>query len=292
MKYILISNPRSGSYNKKKLDSFKQLMLQHNINVEDMTLKENQWVSDIIKDLPGDEKYCMIFACGDGTINNAVNAIINRIDNENFYISVIPMGTANVFCKELYIRNYKDTVKHILRNQPLNMRLGYVRALDNSKSKYFFLMASAGLDSMAVYYINEKLKSKIGKLAYIVAFFKAFWKSRKVDIFAKIDGNIYKNKITCVLNGKYYGGGFKIGQKAINESGFEVIMIKKFDFIHFNIFSIIKYFLTRKTKNIISIRTNKIELESNNFMSLEIEGDSFCNLPVAIESTGKTLKVL
>lgn len=286
--YILISNQSSGSYNEEKINIFIKELNKNNIKVQYIKLKKRQSIGSIIKCFKKNQKYLIIFACGDGTINSAINEINLRKDKENFYITVLPLGTTNVLAKELNIFSIKDAVKSILNNKIKKIHLGCIQEDSNElKQKYFLLMASTGLDALAINNLEENLKNKIGKFAYIFSFFQVFLKNYNENVQAIINNKKYSGKIIGILNQKYYGGNHKISDKNIENNIFEVLIIKKF-----NIFSLVRYYFFKKSKNITSIWTDKIQLSSQNKNFIEIDGDIFCNLPATITNSNHYINSL
>jgi diacylglycerol kinase family enzyme len=278
MKYIIISNPLSGSFDERKISAFYQELETIGIDIADYRLKNSEKIGDVLGKLSKEEKYCLVFACGDGTINSAVNAIINGGYSDNIIITVLPMGTANVLARELNIRNYHDVLRAIKNDDIVKMSLFKAENSDGI-SKLCLLMASVGIDSIAVRTVNDNLKNKIGKWAYIVLFLKNIFKTNRIRLLTRIEGNEYRNVLTCVCNGKYYGGRFKIAGNDLGNNSFDVIVIKKLGLL-----SCIKYYVTGKTRNISLIRAKSVEIlgEKENY-PLQLDGDYFCSTPVSIE---------
>jgi diacylglycerol kinase family enzyme len=284
MKYIVVSNPLSGSFDNKKILILVKRLKKEGIDIDDYRLKNDEMIDDFIVGLDRTEQYSLVFACGDGTINNAVNAIVkNAFDN--IKITVLPMGTANVLANELKINNYRDTIRAIKNNKVSKISLFKVKG---KKSKLCVLMASVGVDSITVCTINENLKKKIGKTAYLVSLLKNITKSNKVRLLTTVDGIKYKNVLTCICNGKYYGGKFKIAQNDLPRDDFDVLIIKKF-----RLFSFLKYYLTGKSRDIMLIRAKNVRIiGENEIYPLETDGDHFCFTPVEISAGEKWIDVI
>lgn len=279
-KYILIANPLSGSYNDKKLNKIIKTLEDNDMFIVRYNLKKDQKIGEIIKDINSDEINNIILAFGDGTINSACNSLLQRDDYYKFNIYIIPMGTANILSMELNCDSIKKSVNAILKNKIKKLHIG------KANNRLFVLMASAGFDSYAVFNVDENLKSKIGKLTYVYEFLKILFKMDFKKITTTIDNEKYENILTCVSNGKYYGVKIPITNSIMTDNIFDVIIIKKF-----NIFSIIKYLITKKSnKNIIYMKANNVDIISNtNDYPVQLDGDYFFNLPINITTTDKYL---
>ncbi|MDR0571443.1 MAG: hypothetical protein LBG48_01175 [Rickettsiales bacterium] len=287
MKYVLISNPLSGSYNHRVITNFINKVKLYGIDVEDYKLKLNEMIFDVMLKLDDNTEYCLIFACGDGTINNAVNGIITRKDYSNIGITVLPMGTANVFALELNIKSYKDTIRAIISKNIVKIPLMKISNKNEEKSKFFLSLASIGIDSMVVHDINENLKKKIGRLAYIALFLQNVFKSNSIKLSTVIDDIRYDNVLTCICKGKYYGGRFKVAHNDLKNDDFDVIIIKKF-----RLSSSIRYYLTKKSSNVLLVTTKSVEIDGENGeYPVELDGDYFCCTPVTVLLADKKIGV-
>ncbi len=286
MEAILIVNPKSGHYNTKKIFQLIYKLKSNNINVKEYKLRETENIKDVINKIKYEEYQILLLACGDGTINTACNALLDRDDYNKFKIGIIPFGTANVLANELKTNKINNSIKAIINGKTKKVCIGELYSKGQFK-KYFILMASAGFDSMAVYNINLKIKKFFGKFAYIISFLKIFIKRNFKEIETNINGKIYKNFLTCASIGKYYGGKIAITNGDISESNFKVIILKKF-----SILSILKYLFVKKSKNIEVITTNDLKIESKyDKYPLQIDGDYYCNLPVEIKIVDKYLNM-
>ena len=79
MIYTLITNQLSGHYSENTINKFvKQLKTQHNITVNVVKINKVSFLVDFVAQLKRNEKHCLIFACGDGTINFTINEIVKR----------------------------------------------------------------------------------------------------------------------------------------------------------------------------------------------------------------------
>ena len=278
MKALLISNPLSGNYNDKKINLLISSLNKKNIIIERYNLEKEEKINNIIQKINPDEYSELILAFGDGTINSACNALLERDDYDKFNILIIPMGTANVIAMELNCNKTKNAVKAFLKGNVKRVHIGI------ANDRYFVAMASAGFDSVSVQNVNEHLKTKIGKLAYIYSFLKILFK-KKDKLITKVNGKKYENILTCASNGMYYGIKVKATNSKIINNSFDVVIIKKF-----NMFHAIKYLFTRKSNNSIEYIKDIEELSIDGSIPFQLDGDCMGKLPIEIKSTNKFLK--
>src|ERR1035441_8864986 len=115
----------------------------------------------------------IVAAGGDGTLNEVVNGMGDVPDGfERARLGVLPLGTVNVFARELAIPTKLETAWAAIR-QGRETRIDLPRAdyhADGTPGRrYFAQMAGAGLDARAVEQVQWQLKKRIGQLAYVVA---------------------------------------------------------------------------------------------------------------------------
>jgi diacylglycerol kinase family enzyme len=84
-------------------------------------------------------------------------------------LAFLPGGTANVMAHELGLpQDPVQAVRLLAQGEDRPIRPGMVGG------RAFLLMAGFGFDGMAVHRVSPRLKSRVGKLAYVVAGLQAF----------------------------------------------------------------------------------------------------------------------
>lgn len=280
MSVFLITNPLSGSFRERKINFLISSLNEKNIEIERYDLKEGEPISDVIGALNSEEHSDLIFAFGDGTINSACNALLNRADCDKFNVLIFPVGTANVVAMELNCDKVKKSVKAFLNGSVKRVHAGL------ANDRYFISMASVGFDATAIDNVNYKIKKYFGKLAYILATLKVIIKGKFKKLTTEIDDEKYENILTCASNGKYYGLKLKVTNSDLRDNVFDVVIIKKF-----NPFCMLKYFFQKKDNSSVICRQCKnvvVTTEEKDFY-FQVDGDNFSTLPLKIEATNKFL---
>ena len=106
---------------------------------------------------------------GDGTVNEVVNGLAKVRDGlGQAQLGILPLGTMNVFARELGIplspRRAWETVR-LGQARAVDLPLANVQTDAGPAERYFVQMAGAGLDGDAVGGVSVALKKKIGPLA-------------------------------------------------------------------------------------------------------------------------------
>jgi YegS/Rv2252/BmrU family lipid kinase len=164
------------------------------------------------------EGYDLIAAAGgDGTINEVLNGLGDAPDGfARARLGVLPLGTVNVFARELEIPLRLERAWEVLgRGSEMKIDLPRVEFSANGKAgrRYFAQLAGAGLDARAIELVDWQHKKKVGPLAYVIAGLKAL-RETKPKITAQAGGEKFTGELVLVGSGKFYGGPFEIFPRA------------------------------------------------------------------------------
>ena len=110
---------------------------------------------------------------GDGTVNEVVQGLVHS----NVPLGVLPGGTANVLAMELGLGSRSETAaRKLTAFEPRPVALG--RITGSFGSRYFLLMAGAGLDANIVYEVSAGLKNAVGKAGLLGRRIRALFQAR------------------------------------------------------------------------------------------------------------------
>ncbi len=146
---------------------------------------------------------------GDGTVNEVVNGLAKVRDGlGQAQLGILPLGTMNVFARELGIplspRRAWETVR-LGQARAVDLPLANVQTDAGPADRYFVQMAGAGLDGDAVGGVSIALKRKIGPLAYLFSTLVAL-KAKPPRLTATWDGGSARGEWMCVGNGRFFAG--------------------------------------------------------------------------------------
>lgn len=225
--YHFIVNPvsRSGKGLKIWQNKIEPVLKKRNIEYKVEFSKERGDVTKIVSEISGnstdEEKCTIVILGGDGTVNDAVNGIV---DFEKTILAYIPTGSSNDFARDLKIsKSIEKNLDKILNcTQPVLMDIGVV---ETPKFKRRFAVSSGvGFDGAvcqkSVHSILKKRLNKIGlgKLTYLGIALNQIINAPDVDGTIEFDGgekvNLKKILFCAAMVHKYEGGGFKFCPKA------------------------------------------------------------------------------
>ena len=153
----------------------------------------------------------VVAAGGDGTLNEVLNGIAAVPDGlEQVRLGVLPLGTVNVFARELNISLNLRRAWEILRRgneTRIDLACAEFSVHERTEKRYFAQLAGAGLDARAIELVSWQLKKKAGPLAYVVAGLRAMFETKAKTVI-RVGEKTYEGELVMVGNGKFYGGSF------------------------------------------------------------------------------------
>jgi diacylglycerol kinase (ATP) len=239
----------------------------------------------------------IIAAGGDGTVNEVLNGLGDVPDGfQRARLGVLPLGTVNVFAKELKIPAQIPAAWEMLRRGrevKIDLpRVEYV-ASGRPERRYFVQLAGAGLDARAIECVSWQLKKKTGPLAYVVAGFQAL-AERQPKITVRADGESISGELVLLGNGKLYGGRFEIFPAADYANG----RLEACVFPRVNFWTLLRcapgfWLRNRLPENLIRrLSAEKIELTSESPVAFELDGEWAGHLPATFSIEPKKLRVV
>ncbi|OGV55905.1 MAG: hypothetical protein A2X49_07935 [Lentisphaerae bacterium GWF2_52_8] len=165
----------------------------------------------------------VIAAGGDGTVNE----VLNGLAGTQTALGVIPIGTANVFAIQTGIpAEIEDACRVIAAAHSIKIDLGRVAG------RYFACMCGIGFDAHVLKVADSKFKKTFGAIGYALAGMRQYfrYKFRPMRLIADGEEICSKGRFVIVCNGKYYGGGMVLAEKADHADGkLDVCILKKSD---------------------------------------------------------------
>ena len=239
----------------------------------------------------------VVAAGGDGTVNEVLNGIGDAPDGfARARLGVLPLGTVNVFARELAIPTKLGAAWEILqRGRETQIDLPRVEYSENGApaQRYFAQMAGAGLDARAIELVQWELKKKIGPLAYVMAGLDALRAAPSV-ITAKTSGRSATGGLVLIGNGRLYGGQYRIFPRAdLRDGQLEVCVFPKVNWLtlaHCGPRLLLTGTLPASATE--SFRGESLTLESPTPAPLEIDGELIGHLPAVFSIERARLRVI
>jgi YegS/Rv2252/BmrU family lipid kinase len=164
----------------------------------------------------------IIAAGGDGTVNEVLNGICEANGLSACRLGVLPLGTINVFARELGIKPALSSAWRVIteaRVQEIDLPLARHKTPDGkSATRYFAQLAGAGFDARAIELTDWSLKKRVGPLAYVAAGLKCMTAER-VPITVQMGEERCEGELALIGNGRLYGGDYPVFHEAALDDG-------------------------------------------------------------------------
>lgn len=258
---------------------------------------------------------------GDGTLHEVLDGIMHFIDHckmtdtfenthtnislEDFYLTVIPVGSGNDWIRTLNLPNdSKEIVERISKSKFGKQDVFKLTMLtedkEGEKISYMANISGVGFDADVCKAVNfEKEHGKSGKILYVKALVKNLIKHKtyKARVYAD-DELVYEGDVISIAMGigKYSGGGMRQVPDALVDDGLLDYTIIP----NLNIFQILKaapdLFTDKFTRNnkLISSRCTKFRVETEKYshQAVEVDGEVVGVSPVQVEKCDGQLNIV
>lgn len=236
----------------------------------------------------------IIAAGGDGTVNEVLNGLATAEDGlEKCRLGILPLGTINVFAKELKLpERAGDAWRTILNGKECRVDLPY--AEQDGERRYFAQLAGAGLDAEAISLVDWESKKRFRQFAYIYAGLSAFFRLQH-QILAKAGERSEQGELVLIGNGKFYGGRLPVFPDAnLRDGQLDVCVFPKISFFTVSrfVFWLCLGRLWSPKSPMKYFQTDQLALTSTTGAKFELEGDLAGKLPVEIGIRPQALRVI
>ena len=239
----------------------------------------------------------LIAAGGDGTLNEVLNGLaLSPGALEHVRLGVLPLGTVNVFARELGLSTRPQDVWPILllgNERRIDLPFAEWVSAGQAQRRYFAQLAGAGLDARAIELTSWSLKKKIGPLAYVVAGLEALAEA-STRVVVQADGHTAHGELALLGNGRLYGGSFRVFPQADLTDGLIEVCV----FPRVNWWILVRCGFTLLARRrlpescVIRMRAASIEITTNGTSRFEVEGELAGPLPVTFGVIRQALRVL
>ncbi len=137
----------------------------------------------------------VIAAGGDGTVNGAAHGLLDS----DAVLGIVPMGTANVLATSLGIPSDPYDAMQLIRESGETS----VRTIDagtHGEEGFFMLRLGLGIEASMVAHSDDKLKAKVGRLAYLKTYLDEVRTQDPVRYHITTDGETHTTRgMTCLV---------------------------------------------------------------------------------------------
>ena len=240
----------------------------------------------------------VIAAGGDGTVFEVLNGLVStKVSRTEYRLGVLPLGTVNVFAKELGMSMNLVQCKEVLLKgscRSIDLPMVNFQKGNIEQVRYFAQLGGAGLDAFAIQEVSFKLKKQLGPLAYVAAGLKVLGKKLPKIRCQTSEGISAQGKLVLIGNGAFYGGKFRVFPDASLDDGL----------LHAMVFQDVKWlqlpwrgfglWLDRlhTQSGVTYLKSTSLELQSEELTYFELEGEVVGQLPARLQMSPEKLQVI
>ncbi|TWT89064.1 Diacylglycerol kinase [Pseudobythopirellula maris] len=167
----------------------------------------------------GSEGRLVVAAGGDGTVNAIINAAMAAPERPT--LGVVPLGTANNFCRSLGVPlNLEEAVRCVRDGTASGVDLVEVRT--EQKKLYYATVATAGNADRVIDALEENEKQQWGAWCYLRAALPILTDLQAYPLRVEADGEPmgdFRIWNLLVANTRYAGGGIDVAPHAALDNG-------------------------------------------------------------------------
>lgn len=239
----------------------------------------------------GTEYDCVVCSGGDGTVSEAVDALMALPEKPVF--GCIPSGTTNDFASSLNLpRDILQAAANIAEGIPFAIDVG------KFGGGYFSYVAAFGMFTDVTYDTPQGLKNLLGHAAYILESVKRLGSIQAHECKITADGETFSGHfILALITNSTSVGGFKVPQEdsvLLDDGLFELLLLKKpRRFVDLQ--NIVASLLNRElyTDSLIVRKASKVRVVSKQPLNWTLDGEfGGSTTDVLIENQSKALEIL
>ena len=231
---------------------------------------------------------------GDGTMHEAVNAILEHPAAAEVTLAPIPVGTGNDWCRSLQIPfDYTAIAARCARGRTAQVDVGEARLANDVRPRFFANVAGAGFDA----YVLERMRDRrFGVLSYLVAVLRGLIGYRPQIMRVEQSGAAHEGRmfVTFVCLGAYCGGGMHVAPGAdLRDGAFDVVLIG--DLGRGDVLASLRRLFDGTIAahpKVRTLRTTRVSISAPQPLAVEADGELIGQTPVALSVLPGALRVI
>ncbi len=231
----------------------------------------------------------LVAAGGDGTINEAINGIMQSEAERPPPLGILPLGTANVLAHELALpRRPERAAEVVLAGGRRHLMLGL------ANGRHFVLMAGVGFDAAVVAAVDSGLKRAFKQGAYVLSSLQLLFLFRFPAYRVTANGEVFEARSLIACNARHYGGPFVLAPKAdLASPTFQLCLFERGGTLTAMRYGIA--FLRgrlHRTRGVHFLETAEARIEGPDGEPVQGDGELVAQLPLTLAVDRKGLDVL
>jgi diacylglycerol kinase (ATP) len=282
---LVIYNPTAGGRRRRFLDAVLDQLARCGAQVSLRATTRRGDAERLASEASIEEFDRLVIAGGDGTINEAINGLVDT----RLPVAIIPLGTANVLAAELALP--ADAIRlaqAISRGDPREVVIGRVNG------RAFTMMAGIGFDAHVVANVSLSLKRLTGKLAYVIETLVQLLRYRPAYYEVEVDGTRHRAASAIIAKGHFYGGRFVCAPDA----RLDAPELHACLFANAGRWHVVRYAVAlllgrlHRLHDVLILPARCVEIAGPAGEPVQGDGDTLAHLPARIEVASGTLRLI
>jgi len=299
MKAYLIWNPAAG-----------QRDVRHGLEEACKTLEAADWTvrlretvcpgdgTDLAREAVANGADVAIAAGGDGTVSEVVNGLVGS----QVALGVLPVGTGNVWAKEMGYPIWVPPNRHPLRMAAQALLDASVHRVDVgcANGRHFLLWAGAGFDALVAHEVETsmiEMRRRVGNVTYALTALNLAMSFVGNRCTVVVDGKVRRQRVVQMIisNAHLYGGGLvRLAPTACLDDGYLNVLLFRGQgtaaTLH-HVFSLLAQSHLRDPR-VDYYRAQQVEIYSEKPMPVQLDGDAYGQTPLRVHVVPQALNVL
>lgn len=297
MEAHLIYNPTAGPRDvRSELERLCSFFEEWDWSVQLRTTEEPGDATIMAHQAAADCLDAVIVAGGDGTVNEVVNGLVGT----ETALGVLPVGTGNLWAKELQVPTYTLANPLRLRKAARGLVDGTVRRIDVGEvdGHAFLCWASAGLDAQVTTEMEprDRTTKRLGALPYLVAAVLVARDFKGVRASVTLDGDVVRVRTLLVIvsNIQQYGGLVEVAPRAKLDDGLLDVFVFEGLGLGYVVRHVSRVLSQRYLDDptIVHRQARRIEINTDDEMPVQVDGDPVGRTPARIRVRPGALRIV
>ncbi|HWB47162.1 MAG TPA: diacylglycerol kinase family protein [Hyphomicrobiaceae bacterium] len=288
-RFLVFTNPGAGFWRPVLAEASLRLLERGGADVRRVTPPDVASLRREVRAAAQSGDYDAIVAVGgDGTVRQMAAALLGSATP----LGLIPAGTGNVLAHEIGLaRTPADVVRTLVEGVIVPVPAA------RANGEPFLLMAGAGFDGHVVAALDQRLKSRIGKLAYAGPMLGALVKASDT-LSVSVDGHPHEATWAVVSNACHYGGRFVLARRtSVHQHGLEAVLFRSRSRAELlaQLLSLMCGGLTARAtagRGVEMLSCTHVTITSHRPVPVQIDGDSFGTTPLEIEAGSDAVRLI
>ena len=301
--WLVVVNPNAGvGKGKKDWKAISALLGRYKMPYRPVFTERRLHAMQMVEDHIRKGFRKILVVGGDGTMNEAVNGILNQseVPSANVTLAMISVGTGNDWVRTYGIpTDYNKVIPIVKKEETMLQDAGVVKYQQGAEtiSRYFINMAGLGFDGFVAQKTNrDKDLGKSNPFLYFKNLIASLFAYKACQTKVFVDGKEYHDKFFSIGIGigQYNGGGMHQAPGALTDDGlFDLVLIKDMSKLKV-VASIHKLYngTIGEHKRVVTTTGRSIRIESDPPVFLETDGESLGHSPFEFEIIPKSIRVV